>query len=185
MKNESLHFCAVIWGLRLELGAQGRGAPGLVSEQYCSAPPISNPPARKETDWRRTWRLKHAAPWAEVGPQTLEPARPLETESGGPTYLVLDVGMDPLQHPLTRVLVGQIGVHLCERQADTWGRRSPGPPQTWLLGPGSSQIWGLSRPAPREPTTLSMQMPRSPVQPSVALGGLTTAHPSLTPSHFR
>lgn len=45
MKNESLHFCAVIWGLRLELGAQGRGAPGLVSEQYCSALPISNPRA--------------------------------------------------------------------------------------------------------------------------------------------
>ena len=87
MKNESLRFCAVIWGLGLKLGAQGRGAPGLVSEQYCLAPPISNP-VGKETDWRRTWRLKHAAPWAEVGPQTLEPAWPLERQRAGdpPTW---------------------------------------------------------------------------------------------------
>lgn len=49
-------------------------------------------------------------------------------ESGGPTYLVLDVGMDSLQHPLTGVLVGQVGVYLWERWADTWGRRRPGAP---------------------------------------------------------
>lgn len=42
--------------------------------------------------------------------------------------MVLDVGMDPLQHPLTGVLVGQVGVYLWERWADTWGRRHPGAP---------------------------------------------------------
>ena len=53
---------------------------------------------------------------------------------------MLDVGVDSLQHPLTRVLVGQVGVHLWERQADTWVRRNPGAPQTWLLGSGSRDL---------------------------------------------
>lgn len=34
------------------------------------------------------------------------------SRSRGPTYLVLYVGMDSLQHPLTGVLVGQVGVYL-------------------------------------------------------------------------
>lgn len=35
----------------------------------------------------------------------------------GVTYLVLDVGVDPFQHPHTGVLIGQIRVHLGNRQA--------------------------------------------------------------------
>lgn len=34
-------------------------------------------------------------------------------------HLVLDVGVDSLQHPLTRVLIGQIRLHLKHRDTNT------------------------------------------------------------------
>lgn len=64
-------------------------------------------------------------PWGRELPRTMSWQGPLLWSDGvggipprswsrsrGPTYLVLYVGMDSLQHPLTGVLVGQVGVYL-------------------------------------------------------------------------
>lgn len=37
--------------------------------------------------------------------------------------LVLNVGVDPLQHPLAGVLVRQVGLHLCRGRAERCSRR--------------------------------------------------------------
>lgn len=51
-----------------------------------------------------------------------------------PPYLVLDVGVDSLQHPLTGVLVGQVGIYLWERWADMQ-QEEPWVPRPGCRGP--------------------------------------------------
>ena len=117
----------------LALGALGRGASGRVSEQSCWPSSSPTPQGGKQTG-EDPGRRVDTAPQAEAG-SSLRPAGAPEAESGGPTYLVLDVGVDALQHPLARVLVGQVRVYLWERRADTWGRSRLGPPRPgWALG---------------------------------------------------
>lgn len=64
-------------------------------------------------------------------PQAVLARRPPLVRCGGRAeapYLVLDVGVDSLQHPLTGVLIGQVRVYLWDRQAD-------GGQETWCRGP--------------------------------------------------
>lgn len=83
---------------------------------------------------------------------------------------MLDVGVDSLQHPLTGVLIGQVGVYLWERQADTWGRRKP-------TARGLATLRGANRP-PTWPPLL-----RSPVSQAQAPRGPGQVTPSTpTPS---
>lgn len=71
--------------------------------------------------------------------------------------LVLNVGVDPLQHPLAGVLVRQVRVHLCrgrtERRQQA-GTASPPLPGQWLSPP--TEACGCVRP-PKQGRELGLE----------------------------
>ena len=148
-----------------ELGVQERGAPGLVSEQYCWPLNSPSPPsAGKETGWRKTGGgLKHPAPRAEVGPQTLEPPHPRDREWGTHTPGAgCRRGFAPASpHTCTRRAgrgppVGETGRHMGQEKpwgspdlaAWLWEQRSGG---SGILHPASRPLHPLRCPAPQCP----------------------------------
>lgn len=99
-------------------------------------------------------------------------------ERGGPTYLVLDVGVDSLQHPLAAVLVGQVGVYLWEKRGDTWEDtwgRSAGPLPDPAAGGQPCSALGAKSGAPGSPSPHTIYLAPLPHQLEhlpVALGAI-------------
>lgn len=135
-------------------------------------PAASGKEVNGPTDRREKKRESH-------GESALDKGGPLLRSEGprrGPPYLVLDVGVDSLQHPLTGVLIGQVGVYLWEGQADTWGGR-----RSAARGLATLRIEGRDLgPTPRgrranHPPT-SAQIPCSRAQAPQGPGQVTPTH---------
>lgn len=121
------------------------------------------------------------------------------------TYLVLDVGVDPFQHPHTGVLIGQIRVHLGNRRAipnSAPGQAGtlPGKPTNCPPGPATSSHRvlpgipsGVLAQDPHRPQALLKSRPHlsllphsSPAKPSISVPSQvspTLSHPD--PTHPR